>query len=263
MTIEVLKWFPRGPIAFAPIDKTVTPNRPGVFSALNCADTFSINQNVTYITHDSKCFAIAVEDKRNIKSFAATATMTLTDFTRENVIAALDAGSIAADVAPVAVLDEELTELPAAGGMIALGGANPNMNITALTIEDSGSPPTSLTPVTDYTLDAVNGMVTFGNVSGFVQPLKASYSYKNPVILAALAAGQLERWVQFQGINTVENNAPQQVNIFRAQFSPTKAFDLLPDDYGKLEIEVTLLADLSRPFTDPRGNFYTAASANW
>lgn len=256
-TLEKSKWQPYGPVYFAPRDETVTPARPGVFGDPLCADQLSMALSIDYTTHDSKCGAVVAEDFRQVKKAGAEITIQLADFSLEAMILALLATDEDADASPVAVVDEELTEIPDEGGTIALGGSAPNFNITSLSIEDSATVPATLVADTDYTYDAQFGMVTFDDLSSFTQPLKASYSHANPVILAALAAGQLTRWVRFNGVNRARSSKIVPVDVFQMQISPTSGFDLMPDDLGKLDLKGSLLIDQSRPSTDVRGQFFS------
>lgn len=257
MSVEVSKWQPRGPMLFAPRDETVTPARPGVFGGEACADQLTMALTLDYTTHDSKCSAIIAEDFRQVKKASAEVTIQLSDLTLEALVLGLAATYEEAESPAEAVVAEELTTIPDAGGTIALGGSAPNFNITGLSIEDSATVPATLAADTDYTFDAVYGLVTFGDLSGFTQPLKASYSHANPVILAALAAGQVKRWIRFNGINAARSNKIVPVDIFNMQMAPTSAFDLLPDDLGKLDLKGSLLIDQSRPSSDPRGQFFS------
>lgn len=261
MTTQVLKWRPRGPILFADRDDTFTPAQPKVFAGENCADQVSLALNIAYVTHTTKCTALDVEDFRAIKSLAAEVTIDLSDYTIPNLIAALNAGEVVAETIAAAVTGEEFPTV-AAGDKVMLGDANAAYNITALTITDSASPPATLALTTNYKLDATNGMVEIVALPiGVVQPLVAAYSHKNPPILAALAAGQIERWIRFNGFNTANANKAVNVNMFRVQLSPTAAFDLLPDNTGSLQLKGSVLADLTRSTSDPRGQFFDVALA--
>lgn len=256
-TTEVSKWQPRGPVLFAPRDETTTPARPGVFADPVCADQLSLALNIEYTTHDSKCARVIAEDYRGIKRLASEVTVSLSDLTLQSMVMGLAATYEEAESPAESVVDEELTTIPVAGGTIALGGGSPNFNITALSIESGATVPVALVLNDDYTYDAVYGLVTFGDLTGVVQPLKASYSHANPVILAALAAGQVKRWIRFNGINAARSDKIVPFDGFNFQVSPTSAFDLLPDDLGKLELKGSLLIDTSRSSSDPRGQFFS------
>lgn len=261
MAVEITKFQPYGTIRFAPRDETVTPARPGVFGEDTCADQVNVSLNIEYTVHESKCSAVVSEDYRSVKKANGEVNIELSNFTLEAMVLGLAATQTDAEGAPATEVDEELTEIPDEGGTIALGNGTSNYNITSLTIEDSDSPPNTLTVDDDYTLNAPFGMVTFGDLSAFTQPLKASYSHQNPPVLGALAQGTIERWIRFNAKNRAKSSKLVPVNLFRVQVAPTSGLDLLPDDLGKLTLKGGLLIDESRESTDPRGQFLDVGMA--
>lgn len=257
------KWRPRGPVLFGLRDETTTPAGPGIFGESHCVDQVSMALTIEYLTHDAKCGTVDAEDARQIKKASGEVSFDFSNFTPEALLLALDAVAVDADVSPVAVVDEALPigtddDPLTEGDKVILGGANPNFNITSLVIEDSATVPATLVANTDYVLDAKFGMVQMGDISTFTLPLKASYSHQNPKALAALKAGTLVRWVRFNGINPADGNKLSAVDMFKIQLSPTSAFDLLPDDFGKLTLKGAIQIDLSRETTDPLGQFFSA-----
>lgn len=256
MAIQVLKWRPRGPVYFAERDETATPATPKAFGQAHCVDQITLALNIDYLTHDAKCSRVDAEDARDIKKVSGEATIDFSNYTPEAIALALAATENAADVAPDTVTSESLPTV-AEGDSVILGGAYPKFNIaaTGFSIVDSTGSPQTLDEGTDYTIDAKFGLVTFGDLTGFVQPLKASYTYQNPKIFAALAAGRVVRWIRFNGTNYPDNDSIVPVDLFKCQFSPTTSFDLLPDDYGKLQLKVSVQIDLTRESSDALGQF--------
>ena len=257
MAIQVLKWRPRGPVGFAPrVIGADGRAGPGAFKFLTCVDQLSLENNIEYIEHISKCSGIDALDFRQVKSLNATLTITFSDFVTEAMVAALLAEKNIANSAPVVVVDEELP-LVDDGEYAKLGGADPKNNITSLVITDSatGSPATLTGGGDNYTLDAAYGMVEFHDVAAFTQPFIANYSYQNPLTLAGLKASPINRWVTFQGFNSANANKLTPVDFFNVSFSPAN-LDLLPDDLGQLTMQATLLIDTTRPASDLLGQFY-------
>lgn len=255
MAIQVLKWRPRGPVGFAPrVIGADGRAGPGAFKFLSCVDQLALENNIDYLEHPSKCSAVDALDFRQPKSVQANLNITFSDFVTEAMIAALLATSNGADVAPVAVTGEELPVV-LTGESAKLGGADPSNNITLLTMTDSATTPNTVTEGTDFTLDAVYGMLEFGDVSGFTQPFIADYSYQNPLTLAGLKAAPINRWVTFQGFNSANSNTIVPVDFFNVSFSPA-SLDFLPDDLGTLQMQATLLIDPTRPAADLLGQFY-------
>jgi len=256
MSIQTLKWRPRGPVGFAPrVIGSDGRAGPGAFKFLSCVDELKLDNNITYSEHKSKCSALDALDYRRPKEISAALTITFSDFVTEAMVAALLADVLIADVAPVPVTGEEVP-IVVDGDMTQLGNADPATTITALSFTDSDTTPA--TPIVDvnYSLDPVYGMVTWLDVSGFTQPFIAAYSKKNPLTLAGLKASPINRWVSFQGFNAGNNNEIVPVNLFNVSFSPA-SLDFLPDDIGQLAMQSTLLIDTTRPTTDPLGQYYS------
>lgn len=258
MATTVLKWRPRGPVLFAGRNTSVTPNKPTVFGAANCADQVSMALNATFATHNSKCNALDLEDFRMIKALSSELTVDLTDYTPTNVIAALNANSTAAGSA-TAVTNEVLPAGLLVGDTVAVGGANPRFSLTLVTVVDNAA--ASLVLNTNYSLDAANGMITILDLGVFTQPFKVNYTYQNPQILAALMAGQVERWIRFNGFNTANASKLVNVDMFRVLLAPSTAFDLLPDEHGVMQLKGGVLYDGSRAANDVYGQFFSIALA--
>jgi hypothetical protein len=261
MSVTVLKWKPRGPVRFGKRDETVTPARPTVFGAEDCVDKLDLALQTQFSQHFAKCSAIDALDAQDIKSLSADGTMTLSNYTPANLLIGLNASSTAAEGSATAVTNEVAPSGIVNGDTIAVGVATPHFNLTAVTVVDSNATPATLVLGTDYTVDAANGMITIVNIGSYTQPFKFNYSHKDPQILAALTQGQLIRWIRFNGFNVPNASKAVNVDMFKAQFAPTSAFDLLPDDYGLMELKFTLLQDQSRSSSDPRGQYFSTAIA--
>jgi len=255
MAIETLKWRPRGPVGFAP--RVITADGragPGAFKFLTCVDELTLTNNLTYSEHKSKCSALDALDYKRPKEITSDLAITFSDFVTEAMAVALLADTLAADVLPVPVTGEEVP-IVVDGDMTQLGGPDPATTITSLTFTDSDTTPATPVLGTNYTLDAVYGMITWLDVAGFTQPFVAAYSKKNPLTLAGLKAAPIERWITFQGFNTGNDNELVKVDMFRASFSPS-SLQFLPDDIGTLAVPASLLIDTTRPTTDPLGQYY-------
>lgn len=261
MSVQVLKWKPRGPVRFGIRDETVSPARPTVFGDEDCVDKLALALAAQFSQHFSKCSAIDTLDAQDLKSLAADGTITLSNYTPSNLLIGLNGSQTVAMTTPTAVTAEVAPAGLVNGDTFAVGGASPHLNLTAVTVVDSAGTPATLTVNTDYTVDAANGMITILNIGSYVQPFKVNYSYQDPRVLAALTQGQLIRWIRFNGFNVPNASKAVNVDMFKAQFAPTAAFDLLPDDYGLMELKFTLLQDLSRPPNDARGQYFSTALA--
>ncbi len=260
MQIQTLKWKPRGPVGFAPrVIGADGRAGPGAFKFLTCVDALNLENAIEYDEHESGCSAFGALDHRQPSKVTSNLTITFSDFLTETMIAALLAESVPADVSAVPVTGE-VVPIVTNGQGTQLGNADPATNITSLTFADSATSPSVPVLGTNYTLDAVYGMVTWLDVSVFTQPFIAAYSKQNPLTLAGLKAAPIERWVTFQGFNVANQNKLVKGDFFNVSFSPA-SIDFRPDALGQLPISAVLLIDTTRPFTDPLGQFYSVGLA--
>jgi hypothetical protein len=128
-------------------------------------------------------------------------------------------------------------------------------------VVDSAGTPATLVLGTDYTLDAAERDDHHPEHRHVRAAVQGELLAQDPQILAALTQGQLIRWMRFNGFNVPNASKAVNVDMFKAQFAPTSAFDLLPDDYGLMELKFTLLQDQSRPSNDARGQYFSTALA--
>jgi hypothetical protein len=122
-------------------------------------------------------------------------------------------------------------------------------NVSSVVVKDA-TDTTTYTVTTDYTVDAVNGVIvptTTGALAAVVEAAPAdihvSYAYAGyKKVDAFTQANAPERWLRFEGINTVDGNRVI-VDIFRAQFDPLTGYGLLNEDLGSVDMKGTVLAD--------------------
>ena len=128
-------------------------------------------------------------------------------------------------------------------------------NVSSLVITDSAGTPATLSPATDYNLISANGgIVEILNVGTYVQPFKAAYSYAGSADVNMFSQAAPERWLVFDGINTV-NNQPVLVDLYRVRFDPLKELDLVIDDYAKLQLMGSALWDSTKSANAILGQF--------
>lgn len=101
---------------------------------------------------------------------------------------------------------------------------------------------------TDYSLDANNGVVvvlpTAAIEDGKVHLVSYTYGGYTKVD-AFMSAAAPERWLRFEGINTVDNSKVI-VDLFKAQFDPLTGYALLNEELGSVTMRGSLLADSTR-----------------
>lgn len=98
----------------------------------------------------------------------------------------------------------------------------------------------------DYTADLKNGTLIFpasGTTLVDGDDLLVSYSHAAYMNLEAFtSAVSPERWLRFEGLNTVDD-AAVVVDLYRAQFDPLTGYSLINDEIASLDMSGNLLAD--------------------
>lgn len=173
-----------------------------------------------------------------ITAKSATLNITLDEFLVENLALALHSTPVA--IASGSVSDEALPSGLVAGDEVQLD----KRFTSSLVLTDSAATPATLVEGTDYEIvSAAGGIIKILDPIGLTQPFEAAYSYAAADSLAIFAnATPPERWIFFDGINTVTGNKVI-LDLFRVQFDPVSDFGLINDDWGGLQLTGTLLLD--------------------
>lgn len=189
-------------------------------------------------------------DHRMIKTKSATVSLTLEEFTKENLALALYGTSNATTSG--SVTDE------------AIGGAAPvvgdryflaHPKVSALVIKDSASTPATLTLGTHYSVDTDFGAIEFLDLGAHTAPFKASYTYGEVSEIGIFTQPLPERYLRLEGLNTAQGNARVLVELYRVAFDPLKELTLISNDYNKFDLEGSLLADSTKPYDALLGQF--------
>jgi hypothetical protein len=77
--------------------------------------------------------------------------------------------------------------------------------------------------------------------------LSFAYTYATQFVVDSLTEPMNDSWLRFEGLNTVEENSPVIVDIFRFANDPLKELALLSDTFGQFVLEGSVLKDDSRP----------------
>lgn len=77
--------------------------------------------------------------------------------------------------------------------------------------------------------------------------LTASFDYVDQVQVDALTQGAPELFMRFEGLNTVDENSPVVVEVFRFLTDPLKELSLISDTTQQFVLDGSVLADTSRP----------------
>ena len=77
--------------------------------------------------------------------------------------------------------------------------------------------------------------------------VSVAYSYPAQDGIEAMTAGDEEWEVMFEGMNAAKGGAPVVIRGHRTKFTPTSGLPLISDEYAKLTLTGTLLADSTQP----------------
>ncbi len=93
------------------------------------------------------------------------------------------------------------------------------------------------------------------DVAGYTQPLKGSYTYEAYTSLEAFTTPPPERYVIFDGIDTV-SNAPVLVELYRVKFRPVQSLGLIHAGAGALPMVGEVLFDPLNVDANGKGGFF-------
>lgn len=196
-------------------------------------------------------------DLRLPKQKSATVSLTIEEFTRENLALALYGSFVVNNGGTV-------TDEPFSGPMPVIGDRYllAHQRVSALVVKDSSATPKTLVDGTDYTADLAFGAVQFLRLNDggtpavpYVAPFKASYAFGTVTEIGMFTQPLPERFLRLEGINTAQNNAPVLVELYRVAFDPLKDLSLISDDLAKFPLEGALLADPTKPVDATLGQF--------
>lgn len=178
---------------------------------------------------------------RLVKSTKADFTLTLNDFSIQNLALALGATEV--DVATGTVTAESCPDDLVVGDVVALD----HRDVSDVVITDSASSsPATLAEGTDYSIESAEGglikILSLGETP-YTQPFKAAYSYAATARLPLFTAGtSSERYILLDGINTVDQSRVR-VRLYRGAFDPASQLDLITDGLSSLEMSGSVLFD--------------------
>ena len=188
-------------------------------------------------------------DLRMIKQKSASVTLTVEEFTTDNLALALY-GSIVQQTTGT-VTAEPITGTTPTIGPVFLA----HQSVSNLVLTDSAATPTTLVDGTHYTADLRFGRVHLLNVTGLTGPIKAAYSYGAVSNVGIFTQPLPERHLRFEGVNTAAGNQPVLLELYRVALDPLKQLDFISEDLNKFELEGSLLADSTKPIDAVLGQF--------
>lgn len=189
-------------------------------------------------------------DHRMIKTKSATVSLTIEEFTQDNLALALYGKPV--------THAEGIVNSESIGGLLPKIGERyffSHPKISNLVFTDSAALPAELDEGTNYTADTDFGAAQFLDVAGFTPPFKASYSFGEVASVGIFTQPLPERFLRLEGINTAQGNAPVLVELYRVAFDPLKELALISNEYNKFELEGSLLADATKSLDSDLGQY--------
>lgn len=203
------------------------------------ASTLQVALATTTSTRQESYTGNRLEVVRLQTAKTATFTLTLSYFSAQNLGLGLYGDSIS--VVTGTVTAEALPADLAQGDYVSLD----HRDVSDVVLTDSTtSSPKTLVEGTDYTVDSAPGGIIniIGDLSSYTQPINAAYSYAAAVNVPLFETGVPERYLIFDGINTVDNSRVK-ARLYRCVFDPAKQLDLISNALGTLELTGSVLYD--------------------
>lgn len=182
----------------------------------------------------------------------ASVSFALEEFTIDNLCLLLygvkvskTGATVTDEVLPTGIVNEDFVRLD-----------HPNIIDTPapFVLKDSTGTPATV-PGANYTLNKSHGSLQIHNIATFVQPFKATYTYGAYDAAPLLTSGLTERWLRFEGLNTVDSNKPVLVELYRVTFDPAKELPFLQDDLAKFTMDGNALYDALKAGNADLGQF--------
>ncbi len=219
---------------------STTNGVPGAFRFVGDA-TLQIALSTDVVEHQESTSGQRLIDARLQRNKKAELALTLDDWSKENLAlgfygqsATIAGGTVTAEVLPAALVNNDYVRLA-------------QQDVSSVVVKDSAGTPATLVAGTNYKVSsAKHGSLQILNVGSYVQPFKVDYSYAGGTNIALFTQAAPERWLRFEGINTADANKTVLIELYRALFDPSKALDVITDDFGKLELSGSCLYDATK-----------------
>ena len=183
---------------------------------------------------------------------SGNAAGSLENLSVENLELVMHGSQQAQAVTPV--VDMAAPDTIADGDMVAL----PDVNVGSVSITDSAGTPATL-PAGQYTVDGVNGTITFDDVTTggpYTTPFLISYTPGAATSVPMFTASAPVRLLKFDGINTVDDKRVI-LELYRVRV-PANLLDSMKHEegvYGSIPFNPEILADTTRPTSDVLGQY--------
>lgn len=226
-----------------------TAGVPGVFRHVGNCPILNVQLETDVLEHKESTSGQSLTDLRLIRGKTAKFSFTIEEFDKDNLSLALygasstvASGSVVAEVFPtVAVGDYVKTA---------------KQKLSSVVVKDSAGSPATLTLGTHYEItSADHGTIKFLNLASFTQPFKIDYSHAQVTNVNMFTQGFADRWLKFDGLNTVDTNKACLIEIFKCSFDPASQIDFINDDIIKFELNGGALYDATKAADTVLGQF--------
>lgn len=225
-------------------ERDAATGAPKGFIAVGNVPEMTIDIETDTLEHKESESGSRLTDLVIVKEKKGTFSFKLENMSLDNLALAL--WGTAASVTGASVVDEVVKAYKSTATVKKnLALANPD--VSAVIVKDTTGTTTYVLG-TDYTVDAKNGTISIISTSAIVEAadLKVSYTFAaHNKVDAFTSAAAPERWLRFEGLNTVDNSRVI-VDIFKAQFDPMTGYGLLNEELGSADMKGTILADLTK-----------------
>lgn len=216
----------------------VDPNTyaPKGFERMGNAPEVSIDIEVSKIEHKESESGQRLLDATLVTEKKGKFSITMENISLTNLAIGLYGASTT--VANVVVTDEAHKFYK--GKRVPL--AHPNVTDVVVELASGG---TALVLGTDYTVDAVNGVISPLETSATADDTAILVSYETDGyenLEAFVQETSPERALRFEGLNTIDGSRVI-IDMFRAQFDPLTGYQLISDEIGKITLAGSLLAN--------------------
>jgi hypothetical protein len=231
----------------------ITGDAIGLRPVGNCPD-MKLGITTTVVNHKGSQDGQRATDARLQTEINVTCSITVENWNAKNLAEATRGDDLL--IHPGSAANETIMGFP---GLVS---AFRYIDVSAVVVRQGGTSLTAYTDGTvpwDYKLNPEAGsiMMNDGILMDYAaytpaspveagDELSASYTYGEQYLVSSLTRPITDNWLRFEGLNTIEENSPVIVDVFRFSNDPLKELALLSDTFGQFVIEGSVLKDDTR-----------------
>ncbi len=235
-------------------DRNSTTGKPGNFVEMPDTVDLELNLETSDVEFVSKAEPIASLDLSIPYMIKGNGKMTVASSLGRVIANALYGTETA--VAGGVFTDQEFPSGISEGDILPIPGDR--THISSLVLTDSAMSPATLTLDTDYFLEDIDaGLVRFGDISTFTEPILASGEETAGSGVGVFQQRVVEKYLRFKGFNIADEDAIKVIDFYRIQMSPTASWKVLGDGgtVQQWEMAFKLLKDSMKPRDATFGQF--------